>query len=147
MEKINYRENLENIGKELLVDLLSSGTCFDYLVILAMKSENHLDEKYDKDYLENRCLEDKWADRLLNGGHIVALDYEDYDEEKKQPKRYELTLEDFKKGLIKARDGEAETDWYDFTHFTDDDYTCNNLLQIIIYGEIIYDNPQWRSDC
>lgn len=116
MEKINYRENLENIGKELLVDLLSSGTCFDFLEIRTMTSEEHLDDKFDESYLEKRFLDEKWADRLLNGGHIVALDYEDYDEEKKQPKRYELTLEDFKKGLIKARDGEAESDWYDFTH-------------------------------
>lgn len=138
MTETNYRSNLENIEKEMLVDLLCTATygC-DYLAVRTLKAESNLDEKYDEEYLENRCLEEKWADRLMDGGHIVIYDIYDEDEDGK-PMRYELTLEDFKKGLIKARDGEDVRDWADFVNENDDYFTCNNLLQVVIFGEVIY---------
>jgi hypothetical protein len=109
----------------------------DYLAVRTLKAESNLDEKYDEEYLENRCLESKWADRLMDGGHIVIYDIYDEDEDGK-PMRYELTLEDFRKGLIKARDGEDVRDWADFVNENDDYFTCNNLLQVVIFGEVIY---------
>ena len=90
-----------------------------------------MDEEVKQSVRDGWCLEDKWAHRLLKGGHIVCLDYED-------EVRYELTLDDIKKGLEKARDGEAVRDWADFCEENDDYFTCNNLVQVCMFGEVIY---------
>ena len=130
--------DLNNIDKEFLVDLLSTATygC-DYLEVLTLTAENNIDDKFDAAYLADRCREEKWADRLLGGGHIVVCDYEDTDDNGKAT-RYTLSLEDFKTGLVKARDGEAVRDWADFVEEADDYITCNNLFQVIIFGEVVY---------
>ena len=132
------KRTLDNINKEFLVDLLSTATygC-DFLSLHTLVNENTIDDQFDEGYLRYRCREERWADRLLGGGHVVVLDWEDTDVDDK-PTRHELTLEDFKNGLIKARDGEAAKDWADFVDETDDFYTCNNLLQVIVFGEIVY---------
>lgn len=126
------RIDLENITHENLVDLLCTATygC-DWLEIKTLKSERFMDEEVEQSVRDGWCLEDKWAHRLLKGGHIVCLDYED-------EVRYELTLDDIKKGLEKARDGEAVRDWADFCDENDDYFTCNNLLQVCMFGEVIY---------
>ena len=126
------RIDLENITHENLVDLLCTATygC-DWLEIKTLKSERFMDEDVEESVRDGWCIEDKWAHRLLKGGHIVCLDYED-------EVRYELTLDDIKKGLEKARDGEAVRDWADFCDENDDYFTCNNLVQVCMFGEVIY---------
>ena len=126
------RIDLENITHENLVDLLCTATygC-DWLAIKTLKSERFMDEDVEESVRDGWCIEDKWAHRLLKGGHIVCLDYED-------EVRYELTLDDIKKGLEKARDGEAVRDWADFCEENDDYFTCNNLMQVCMFGEVIY---------
>ena len=128
------RIDLENISHENLVDLLCTATygC-DWLAITTLKSERFMDEEVEQSVRDEWCIEDKWAHRLLKGGHIVCLDHDD-----DEVTRYELTLEDIKKGLIKARDGEAIRDWADFCDENDDYFTCNNLMQVCIFGEVIY---------
>lgn len=126
------RIDLENITHENLVDLLCTATYgSDWLEIRTLKSEGFMDEQVEQSVRDGWCIEDKWAYRLLKGGHIVCLDYED-------EVRYELTLDDIKKGLEKARDGEAICDWENFCEEKDDYLTCNNLLQVCIFGEVIY---------
>lgn len=126
------RIDLENITHENLVDLLCTATYGnDWLVIKTLKSERFMDDEVEQSVKDDWCLEDKWANRLLKGGHIVCLDYED-------EVRYELTLDDIKKGLEKARDGEAVRDWADFCDENDDYFTCNNLVQVCMFGEVIY---------
>lgn len=126
------RIDLENITHENLVDLLCTATYgSDWLGIKTLKSERFMDEEVEQSVRDGWCLEDKWAHRLLKGGHIVCLDYED-------EVRYELTLDDIKKGLEKARDGEAVRDWADFCEEEDDYFTCNNLVQVCMFGEVIY---------
>lgn len=126
------RIDLENISHENLVDLLCTATygC-DWLGIKTLKSERFMDEDVEESVRDGWCIEDKWAHRLLKGGHIVCLDYED-------EVRYELTLDDIKKGLEKARDGVAPRDWADFCDENDDYFTCNNLVQVCMFGEVIY---------
>lgn len=126
------RIDLENITHENLVDLLCTATYdSDWLGIKTLKSERFMDEEVEQSVRDGWCLEDQWAHRLLKGGHIVCLDYED-------EVRYELTLDDIKKGLEKARDGEAVRDWADFCEENDDYFTCNNLVQVCMFGEVIY---------
>ena len=128
--------DLNSIDHEMLVDLLCTATygC-DWLEIKTLKSERFMDEEVEQSVRDGWCREDRWANRLLKGGHIVCLDYYDDDA---QPARYELTLDDIKRGLEKARDGEAVRDWADFVTDEDDYCTCNNLMQVCIFGEVIY---------
>lgn len=126
------RIDLENITHENLVDLLCTATYgSEWLAIKTLKSERFMDDEVEQSVRDGWCIEDKWANRLLKGGHIVCLDYED-------EVRYELTLDDIKKGLEKARDGEAVRDWADFCDENDDYFTCNNLVQVCMFGEVIY---------
>ena len=134
---------IENIDKELLVDLLTTATFgSDWLEIKTLKSERNLDTNLDETYIQNRCMEERWVDRLLNGGHIICIDWYDYETDENgndiDGVRYKLTLEDFKKGLLKAKEKEAMRDWVDFVEENDDYYTCNNLVQVVIFGEVIY---------
>ena len=124
--------DLNAIDHEMLVDLLCTATygC-DWLEIKTLKSERFMDEEVEESVRDGWCREDRWANRLLKGGHIVCIDYE-------EESRYELTLDDIKRGLEKARDGEAVRDWADFCEENDDYFTCNNLMQVCIFGEVIY---------
>lgn len=124
--------DINNIDKEFLVDLLSTATygC-DWAMVKTPVSERHLDDKFSQEYLDNRCLEEKWADRLLSGGTIIVYDVED-------ETRTSINLEQIKEGLLKAKFKEAPADWEDFVNGRDDYYTCNNLLQIILFGEVVY---------
>lgn len=134
------RANIDNISKETLVDLFSTATYGgDWLEIKTLKSERNLDSNFSEEYLENRCCEERWADRLLNGGHIVCYDwYAAEDDEDGKPTRYKIDLNHLKERLKLARDKEAVRDWCDFVLENDDYYTCNNLMQVVMFGEIVY---------
>lgn len=136
----NNRADINNISKETLVDLFSVATYgSNWLEIKTLKAERCLDDKYDNEYLDNRCCEEKWADRLLNGGHIVCKDwYAAEDDEEGKPAKYKIDLNVLKERLKLARDKEAVRDWCDFVLENDDYYTCNNLMQVVMFGEIIY---------
>lgn len=132
----NNRADIDNISKETLVDLFSTATYHsDWLDITTYMSEKNLDEGFSEEYLEERCREEKWADRLLNGGHILCLDYNEEDENKGI---YKIDLNTLKERLKMARDKEAVGDWSDFVLEQDDYYTCNNLMQVVMFGEIVY---------
>lgn len=122
------------LNKEDLVDLLCTATydC-EWLICSSLKSEAHLDECFDDEYLENRCREDKWADRLLAGGTILCVDCED------DGKEYKLTLENFEDGLEKALyDSDIRPCFGRWLSGNYDYYDCNNLLQYIMFGEVVY---------
>jgi hypothetical protein len=126
------------IDRESLSDLLSvalSGC--DWLRTETLRSEDCIDERLDPSYRANRCLEDKWADRLLLGGHLVFYDLYDEDDNG-EPMRYELDIDDFNRGLRKAMTKECPYDWADFVDMNDDYYTGNNLIQVCIFGRVIY---------
>lgn len=127
------------LTREQLVDLLCTATYSScWLAIKTLKSERHLDEIYDEEYLENRCLEEKWADRLLNGGHIVCFDYYDEDDDS-NPVKYTLSLSDIEDKLEKAtKDEEVVREYANWIIGDYDYYDCNNLMQYVIFGEVVY---------
>ena len=131
--------SIDKIDREFLSDLFSVATygC-SWLAVRTLKSESELDQKFSEDYLERRCIEDKWADRLLSGGHVVFYDLYEIEDGNEEEARHVITLEDVVKGLEKARDGEDPRDFADFINEDDDYYTGNNLLQIILFGEVVY---------
>lgn len=129
------------LNKEQLVDLLCTATfgC-DWLECACLKSEKHLDEQFSQEYLDNRCCEEKWADRLLAGGTLVCIDYEDEDENGK-PKKYKLTIKDFEERLQEAPFCDDECVVRSFCNWrieNYDYYDCNNLLQYVMFGEVVY---------
>lgn len=132
------RADIDNISKETLVDLFSTATYgSNWLEITTLKTERCLDDNFTEEYLQNRCCEERWADRLLNGGHIVCKDwYATCDED--DPTKYQIDLNTLKERLKLARDKEAVRDWCDFVLENDDYYTCNNLMQVVMFGKIIY---------
>lgn len=133
------RVDIDNISKETLVDLFSTATYgSNWLEIVTLVSEKHLDSGFTEEYLENRCCEEKWADRLLNGGHIVCKDWYEADDDEGKPTKYKIDLNTLKERLKLARDKEAVRDWCDFVLENDDYYACNNLMQVVMFGEIVY---------
>ena len=131
--------SMNKIDREFLCDLFSVATygC-EWLEVRTLKSESDLDQKFKQEYLEVRCAEEKWADRLLSGGHVVFYDLYEMEDGDNKESRHVITLEDVVKGLEKARDGEDPRDFADFINENDDYYTGNNLLQIILFGEVVY---------
>ena len=132
----NNRADIDNISKETLVDLFSTATYgSDWLDITTLKAEGNLDSGFSEEYLKNRCREERWADRLLNGGNILCIDCNEEDENEGV---YKIDLNTLKEGLKLARDKEAVSDWSDFVSEKDDYFTCNNLMQVVMFDEVIY---------
>jgi hypothetical protein len=127
------------LTKEQLVDLLCTATYSSgWLGIKTPISERNLDKIYDEEYLENRCLEERWADRLLNGGHIVCVDYYDEDDNG-DPMRYTLCLKDIEDKIEQAtKDEEVVREYANWMSGDYDYYDCNNLMQYVIFGEVVY---------
>ena len=134
------------LTKEQLVDLLCTATySSEWLACKCLNSEKHLDGQFSQEYLDNRSLEDKWADRLLAGGTLVCIDYEDFEMDvehnEEVPKRYKLTLKDFEEKLQKAPFEDDVCIVRSFCNWRTDDYDyydCNNLLQYIMFGNVVY---------
>lgn len=121
---MNYKLNKEN-----LVEIFSIATCgSDWLEIKRPKA---------LDYLVNDksvTREEKWADILLGGGYIVAYEYEDEEE----PIRHKITLDMMKKSLEVFKN-KCPYDYANFITENEDYCTCNNLVQCVLFGEVVYD--------
>lgn len=120
--------NTLGLTKETLVNILSTATYgSDWLTILRPKKYDNLLKE------ESECREEKWADILLGGGYIVAFAYDGDDE----PTRHEVTLDKMKKGLdVLQKD--YPKDYADLVTENDDYYTGSNLMQCVLFGEVIY---------
>lgn len=123
-----------------LVDLLSVATFGSgWLEIRTLKSERHLDDVFISEYLEGRCREERWLDRLLNGGRIICFDwYSAEDDDNGEPTRVEVDLNRLIEGLKLARDVEAIRQYANFVLEEDDYCDCNDLMQVVMFGEVIY---------
>lgn len=118
----------KDLNKETLVDIFSTATYgSDWLEICRPK-------KFDSLVKEgSECREEKWADILLGGGYIVAYEYEDEEE----PIRHKITLDMMKKGLEVFKD-KCPYDYADFITENEDYCTCSNLVQCVLFGEVVY---------
>lgn len=121
-------KNRKDLNKETLVDIFSTATYgSDWLAIKRPKRFGHLIKE------ESDCVEEKLADILLGGGMVAAFIYED-DEE---PTIKEFSLEDMEVGLKKFIE-ECPYDYADFITENEDYYTCSNLMQCVLFGEVVY---------
>lgn len=117
-----------NLNKENLVDIFSTATYgSDWLAIKRYKKFNDMVKE------GSECLEEKWADIILAGGCLVAFIYEDDDE----PTRKEFTLEDMKVGLQKFIE-ECPRDYADLVSGDGDYYTASNMMQCVLFGEVVF---------
>lgn len=83
------------------------------------------------------CLADKLADIILGGSCITATDFEDFDCADNPGKDHFIFLEDMQKGLRILMEDYPEF-YADLVKGNDDYYTCNNLMQCAMFGEIVY---------
>ncbi|MDD6104183.1 MAG: hypothetical protein PUB73_06205 [Bacteroidales bacterium] len=136
------KQKITELSHNDLVNILST----------ALYGCDYLSASYDHDFYNNlndsqkqgNCFEDALADVLLNGGAITIIDYyAEGDVNGKKGKlidddnaEYTLTLQDFLDGCS-TREGHR----YAVELLVEEDgdyYTANNLLQIIMFGEVIY---------
>ena len=116
------------LNKEHLVNILEVAYYgSDWLSLTYPKTETN--EALIKE--ESQCGSDKMADILLGGGTITAVDWADYDENDKPGKEYSKMKEGFQKFIEEQPD-----DYADLCAGRDDYYTCNNLIQCVIFGEV-----------
>lgn len=119
-----------------LVDLLSVATYGNYWPVIKMY-------KSDKDaglFDGLDCIEEKWAEALLNGKGLVIYDAYEMDSElndDEEPTKYRLTLDGIKKGLAKMAK-EYPRDFADLVEENDDAITGDIFLQLAVFGEVIY---------
>lgn len=83
---------------------------------------------YDLD--TNQCIEEIWADALLKGGKLVVTDNED-------ESKYVVDMEKVLKGYTKCYEVSPQT-MVNFEEENEDMWDGYNLMQVILFGEIIY---------
>ena len=127
------------ISKERLGDLLETAVYGSpWLSISSLRDEQYLDDRYDEAYLSGRCRGAKWSDRLMAGGHIVCIDhYSGEDNEDGVCNTYKINLRQIIEGLENANTI-APGALYSFLEEAEDYEACDTLLQIILFGEIVY---------
>ena len=86
---------------------------------------------------ESEDMSSEIADIVLGGGTIVAVDWNDYDDNDKPGKEYDIDFKSMKDGIKKFIE-EQPQDYADLINGWDDYYTCNNFMQCVMFGEVIY---------
>lgn len=149
---MKIKTKITNVTHDDLVNLLSTAGYGSYWLGLNYDSMDFLqledNEKYD-------CVEDKMAALLLAGKSVELYDMyaEDADDfygklphswdEENQTMDYTVTLKDIVKGIEKALSkGEYEArcamDLIDEESYNLDQPEAEDLVQIVLFGEIIY---------
>jgi hypothetical protein len=114
------------LTKEDLVTFFSCATygC-GYWTIKIVKNSISI---YDLDI--NQCIEEIWADVLLKGGKLVVTDNED-------ETKYSINMDKVLKGYSKCYEVSPQT-MVNFEEENEDMWDGYNLMQVILFGEIIY---------
>lgn len=145
------------ITHEDLVNLFSTATYGSCWLDASVSEEDRLDLDID----DEDCREDVWAKAILSGEKVSFVDLdaeetsygslENHADEQTGIVEYRVGLEDIKRGLCAAADGDFRGDDEEksfvrncFTAFASEDQLefdkvcAENLFQVILFGEIIY---------
>lgn len=133
---MNFKDrfNFENIVNVLATGTYGNSYLSCYVAYDAKSQGLAYDIREGKAKPENGvvCREDVWAYVLTNGGKIVFVFDDDGEEEE-----HEVDMEAWKKGFQKFIEDDA-TDYADLMNEDDDFYTAWNLIQFVIFGEIVF---------
>lgn len=108
-------------------DLVSFFSCATYgCGYWTIKIKKNSISIYDLD--TDQCIEEIWADALLKGGKLVVTDNES---------KYVVDMEKVLKGYSKCYEVSPQT-MVNFEEENEDMWDGYNLMQVILFGEIIY---------
>lgn len=124
-------EYKERFSHDNLVDVFSTAT-YDSEWLGMHPDDDQKSQQLKKDAVAAgcECREDIWAYVLENGGTLVCFDGN-------EEKDYAITMEDYKKGFntfIKK----CPRDYADLMTDEGDYFTANNLMQCVMFGDVIY---------
>lgn len=139
---MKYNLQVTELTHDELVNILSMLFCENDFSV-GCKKKDYAQVPQDK--RNGTCIEDKCADVLLNGGKIYVTDVQAEEQvygnlphtidAEDESVTYEVTLQDFFKGLSNA----DATEWVKELADENDDYwTAYNLIQFVLFGELIY---------
>lgn len=117
---------VSTLTKEDLVSFFSSATygCGYWSVKIVKGSINK------EELNTNQCIEEIWADVLLKGGKLCVIDNED-------DEKYYIDMQKVLDGYSKGYEVCPHT-MLNFEEENEDMWDGYNLMQAIIFGEIIY---------
>jgi hypothetical protein len=127
MEK---KVQVTELTKEELVTFFSAATygCSYWTVKIVKKSMTK--DVFDEIYNSNQCREEIWADVLLRGGQLCVIDNE-------EDEKYYITLQSVLDGYSKGYEV-CPRSMLSFEEENEDMWDGYNLMQAILFGEIIY---------
>lgn len=161
------KTTITEISHEDLVELLSTATYGSNWLGIRRKVGDYKGTDLESG---DDCLEDTWAKILLAGKYVYAYDFYAEDEEdfygklphtwkeEENAMRYEVTMENIKRGLQKCLDGTFKSAYTEkeniareraymrkcamsFIEYEDGDFDitqAETLMQVILFGEEIY---------
>ena len=114
------------LTKEDLVSFFSSATygC-DYWIVKIVRNSISVDELNTY-----QCIEEVWADVLLKGGKLAVIDNE-------EGEKHIINMDAVLKGYSKCYEVSPQT-MVNFEEENEDMWDGYNLMQVILFGEIIY---------
>lgn len=118
--------NVTELTKEDLVAFFSCATygC-DYWSVKIVRNS------ISTDALDaNQCIEEIWADVLLKGGKLAVIDNE-------EDEKHIINMESVLKGYSKCYEISPQT-MVNFEEENEDMWDGYNLMQVILFGDIIY---------
>ena len=131
-----YNSIKEVLTKSFLSDWLSTATYGSFWCECNVH-EDTSDEVYYKAKENNDCREDKWADVLLNGGTLIIIDREEYNDGDEDEACHKMTLDDIERALPLFMINHP-SQWTAIMDETMDLYDADALLQFVVFGEVIY---------
>lgn len=139
---MKYEIKVTEITHDELVNVLSM-LCLENDFAVNCKKKDYA--KVPEDNRSGDCYEDKCADVLLNGGKVYVTDIQADGEvygklkhtidEEDGSVTYQVGLKDFLNGFS---NNDALTYIKELENENDDYWTAYNLIQFVIFGELIY---------
>lgn len=119
-------------NKDFLVGFLADVSYDNYWASFGTHQDTPK-EVYENAKAVNECREEVWADVLLNGGFLLV-------EDREEEKDHKVSLKDIEKGFKKFIFA-CPRNYANIMCEDSDFYDVDNLLQTIIFGEVVYGLP------
>lgn len=128
----------ERFSHDNLVDVFSTATYgSDWLTMWVANDDESQKLRWEAKSKGMECREDIWAYVLEHGGRLVCCDMESQEDENDTSCQHIITMDDMNNGfdIFKAK---CPSDYADLIDDQGDYFTANNLMQCVMFGEVIY---------